>query len=220
MSNIKPTDELKYKARVYVDKAILPQIEEDLRVMVYTLIGDKKLEITHDRKGFDVYPSCKDSLKEWCPGRKKKYQARLPEHALVWFGDNRIDLYCQIIASIAGRKVYMPFSDIPRQSSKELEDCEEESTCSKDIQDSVVTPSERSLESEVVHKFAIESEPREAIYTVATKIDADIGTTESYTDIKDISATSAGEAINIHQRMYNSSNGYYASVILKSEPIF
>lgn len=114
MIKSKPVDELKYKASVYIDKAILPQIEEDLKVIVYALIGDKKLEITHDPNGFDVYPSCKDSMKEWCPGRKKKYQARMPERALVWHGDNHIELYCQIIASIAGRKVYMPFSSIPR----------------------------------------------------------------------------------------------------------
>lgn len=41
-------DTLKYRARVYTDKALIPQIEEDLRVMVYALIGDKKLEITQD----------------------------------------------------------------------------------------------------------------------------------------------------------------------------
>lgn len=42
-------DTLKYRARVYTDKALIPQIEEDLSVMVYALIGDKKLEITQDR---------------------------------------------------------------------------------------------------------------------------------------------------------------------------
>lgn len=121
MIKSKPVDELKYKARVYIDKAILPQIEEDLKVMVYALIGDKKLEITHDPNGFDVYPPCKDSMKDWCPGRKKKYQARLPKRALVWHGDSHIDLYCQIIASIAGRKVYVPFSSIPRSVPDELQ---------------------------------------------------------------------------------------------------
>lgn len=110
-------DELKYRARVYTDKALIPQIEEDLRIMVYTLIGDKKLEITQKHDGYDVYPSCKDSLKNYCPARKKRYQARLPEHALCWYGDSRIELYCRIIASIAGNKVYMPFSSIPRAIS-------------------------------------------------------------------------------------------------------
>lgn len=110
-------DTLKYRARVYTDKALIPQIEEDLRVIVYALIGDKKLEITQDPSGYDVYPSCKDSLKDYCPAKKKRYQARLPEHALVWFGNSRIELYCRIIASIAGNKVYMPFSNIPRAAS-------------------------------------------------------------------------------------------------------
>ncbi len=107
-------DTLKYRARIYTDKALIPQIEEDLRIMVYALIGDKKLEITQKPGGYDIYPSCKDSLKNYCPAKKKRYQARLPEHALCWFGDSLIEIYCRIIASIAGNKVYMPFSNIPR----------------------------------------------------------------------------------------------------------
>lgn len=108
------TDTLKYQARNYIDKSIIPQIEKDLKVMVYVLIGDKKLEISHSPEGFDTYPSCKDWLKDYCPCKRRKYQARLPEHALCWYGDSRIELYCKIIASIAGTKVYMPFSSIPR----------------------------------------------------------------------------------------------------------
>ncbi len=108
------SDTLKYRARVYIDKAVIPQIEEDIKVMVYALIGDKKLEITHSPEGFDPYPSCKDWQKDYCPCKRKKYQARLPEHALCWYGDSRIEIYCKIIASIAGTKVYMPFSSIPR----------------------------------------------------------------------------------------------------------
>lgn len=115
-------DELRYRARNYIDKAVIPKIEEDLQVMVYALIGEKKLEILHEPKGFDVYPSCKDSAKEWCPGKKKKYQARLPEHALCWFGDSIIEIYCQIITSVAGRQVYMPFSSVPKAAEEEESD--------------------------------------------------------------------------------------------------
>lgn len=117
-------DTLKYRARVYTDKALIPQIEEDLRVMVYALIGDKTLEITQNSGGYDVYPSCKSNLKDYCPAKKKRYQACLPEHALCWFGDSRIELYCRIIASIAGNKVYMPFSSIPRATSDSDEEGE------------------------------------------------------------------------------------------------
>lgn len=113
---------LKYQARVYTDKALIPQIEEDLRIMVYALIGDKKLEITQDRNGYDTYSPCKDSLKEYCPAKKKRYQAYLPERALCWYGDSLIEIYCRIIASIAGNKAYTPFSSIPR----EVSDAEEE----------------------------------------------------------------------------------------------
>ena len=117
-------DTLKYRARVYTDKALIPQIEEDLRIMVYAIIGDKKLEIAQKPGGYDVYPSCKDSLKDYCPAKRKRYQARLPERGLCWFGDSRIELYCRSIASIAGNKMYMPFSSIPRAVSDE-EDAED-----------------------------------------------------------------------------------------------
>lgn len=118
-------DDMRYRAKSYIDKAIIPKIEEDLLVMVYALIGDKELEITHERDGYDVYPSCKDSLKNYCPAKKKRYQARLPEHALCWFGDSRIELYCRIISSIAGNKVYTPFSSIPQKSRVEEEKSDE-----------------------------------------------------------------------------------------------
>jgi hypothetical protein len=118
-------DDMRYRAKNYIDKAIIPKIEEDLLVMVYALIGDKELEITHERGGYDVYPSCKDSLKNYCPAKKKRYQARLPEHALCWFGDSRIELYCRIISSIAGNKVYTPFSSIPQKSRVEEEKSDE-----------------------------------------------------------------------------------------------
>lgn len=120
---IEKADTLKYRARVYTDKALIPQIEEDLRVIVYALIGDKKLDITQEPGGYDVYPSCKDNLKSYCPAKKKRYQARLPEHALVWYGDSYVEIYCHIIASIVGNKVYMPFSNIPRAVSDESYDC-------------------------------------------------------------------------------------------------
>jgi len=116
------SDTLKYRARVYIDKAVIPQIEEDLKVMVYALIGDKKLEITQSPEGYDVYPSCKEWQKDYCPAKRKKYEARLPECALCWYGDSRIELYCKIIASIAGTKVYMPFSSIPKAMADKQED--------------------------------------------------------------------------------------------------
>ena len=112
-------DSLKYKARVFTDNALIPQITENLRVIVYALIGDKELKIEQQTGGYDVYPSCKEWLKTYCPAKKKRYQARLPERGLVWYGDNLIEVYCNIIASIAGNKVYTPFSSIPRAVSKD-----------------------------------------------------------------------------------------------------
>ena len=41
-----------YKARLYHDKAVTSQIEEDLQVMVRAIIGDYRLEIKHNKDGF------------------------------------------------------------------------------------------------------------------------------------------------------------------------
>ena len=114
-----------YKARVYHDKAVIPKIEEDLRVMVYALIGEQKLKIEHSKEAYDTYPSCKAWEKKYCGNKKYHYSASLPSHALVWYGNSYIELYCKIIASIAGNQVYIPFSVLPKDIPEELDNISE-----------------------------------------------------------------------------------------------
>lgn len=103
-----------YVARLRNDEAIRDKIEYDLEVMVYSLIGEMPLNIElNNNSGFDTYPSCKHWEKEYCPCKNKKFRASLPDHALVWFGDSKAEIYCKIIASFMN-KVYFPFSVLPR----------------------------------------------------------------------------------------------------------
>lgn len=121
-------DDALYKARLYHDKAVTKQIEEDLQVMVRALIGDYKLEISIMEQGkpYDQYPSCKNQLKKFCPAKPAKYQAYLRGHGYVFFGNSKIDIYCKIIAAIAGNKIYLPYSVLPEQKREDESDEEAE----------------------------------------------------------------------------------------------
>ena len=110
-----------YRARLYHDKAVTKQIEEDLQIMVRALIGDYRLEIRKNEKGFDTYPSCKHWEKGFCRSKSKKYQGYLHGRGYCWYGDSEIEIYCNIIASIAGNKAYFPYSVLPRDEEKESE---------------------------------------------------------------------------------------------------
>lgn len=108
-----------HKARVYHDKAVTKQIEEDLQVMVAAVIGDYNLEITYDKDGFDPYPSCKHWEKTYCRCHKRHYRGYLHGRGYAWFGDSKIDIYCQVIASIVGNKIYLPYSALPHDETEE-----------------------------------------------------------------------------------------------------
>ena len=110
-----------YKARLYHDKAVTSQIEEDLQVMVRAIIGDYRLEIKHNKDGFDTYPNCKHWEKKYCRSKKKKYCGYLHGRGYVWYGDSEIEIYCNIIASIVGNKIYFPYSSLPQDMRKEDE---------------------------------------------------------------------------------------------------
>ena len=86
--------------------------------MVAAIIGDYNLEIKQSKDGFDPYPSCKHWEKKYCRCSKKHYQGYLNGRGYVWFGDSKIDIYCQVIATIAGNKAWIPYSVVPHHESQ------------------------------------------------------------------------------------------------------
>ena len=145
-----------YKARVYHDKAVIPKIEEDLRIMVYALIGEQKLKIEHSKEAYDTYPSCKAWEKKYCGNKKYHYSASLPSHALVWYGNSYIELYCKIIASIAGNTIYTPFSVLPKDIPEELDDISEMSEnllCQLSSTSKTIENYEKYLKDEKIKEF-------------------------------------------------------------------
>jgi|GEM_PF-3100433 len=113
-------ENINHRARIFKDKAIIPMIEDELKILVQVILGDKRtLEIEyykdinyHDGKErlFDQYPSCKNWKKEYCKSKPTKYRGRIKELGYVFFGDSHIEIYCDIIKLFIGRKVIIPLS--------------------------------------------------------------------------------------------------------------
>lgn len=96
-------DDFLYAARQYKDYCIAKEIENDLKVMVYAILGSKKnLEI----KSSDT-PT---GFKVGGIDRKYKWFGYVKPDGYMFFGDSEIELYCKIIASIVGNRSYLPFS--------------------------------------------------------------------------------------------------------------
>lgn len=111
---------IEYQARLFKDKAIFPVIEEELRVLVEVILGDKRtLDITHYKdisytdgeiRKFDTYPSCKSSLKQFCPNKETSYKGYIKELGYVFYGDSKVAIYCDVIKRFVGDKVITPLS--------------------------------------------------------------------------------------------------------------
>jgi hypothetical protein len=114
-------DSIEWKARIFKDKALIPQIEEELRVLVQVILGEKRtLSIEHykdrtyadgETRLFDPYPTCKSNLKQWCNCKGRAYQGYIKPDGYMFMGDSRVDIYCQIISRFIGEpRLVVPFS--------------------------------------------------------------------------------------------------------------
>lgn len=114
-------DSIKWKARIFKDKALIPQIEEELRVLVQVILGEKRtlsIEYYKDRtyadgetRLFDPYPSCKNPQKQWCKSKGRKYLGYIKPDGYMFMGDSQVDIYCQVISSFIGEpRLVIPFS--------------------------------------------------------------------------------------------------------------
>lgn len=100
----------KYKARIYHDKAITEKIENDLKVMVESVLCGRKLVIEYNSKGFDPYPGCKHFDKKYCFSKPKKYRGYIKPLGFAVHADSEIGIYCKVIELLVGNRVVIPFS--------------------------------------------------------------------------------------------------------------
>lgn len=113
-------DGIQWKARIFKDNTLIPQIEEELRVLVQVILGDKrKLEIEYwdevtygdgSKRLFDTYVYCKCSSKKHCPSNDKKYKGYISNLGYVFYADSKIGIYCEVIKRFAGDRTIIPFS--------------------------------------------------------------------------------------------------------------
>ena len=113
-------ESIEWKARLFKDKTLIPQIEEELRVLVQTILGNnRKLSIERwdnitygdgTKRLFDMYPSCKCSSKKYCPAKEKKYKGYISDLGYSFYADSKIGVYCKVIERFVGDKVIVPFS--------------------------------------------------------------------------------------------------------------
>lgn len=99
-----------YSARVYKQKALVKQIEEDIKTMVYTLLrSDKRKLETHECKeneGYDEYPYCKSNDKKYCPSKNKRWRGYIKEYdkdenmwmnPYVFHADTELGIYLDVL---------------------------------------------------------------------------------------------------------------------------
>lgn len=113
-------DSIEWKARIFKDKVLIPQIEEELRVLVQVILGDKRKleiecwdEVTYgdgSKRLFDTYTYCNCSSKKYCPAKDKKYKGYISDLGYAFYADNKIGIYCEVIKRFAGDRVIIPFS--------------------------------------------------------------------------------------------------------------
>ena len=113
-------DTIQYKARVFKDNAIIPQVEEELRILVDVVLGSKrtlKIEYYKDHPNsngevnkYDPYPSCKNWQKKYCRSKPTEYCGNIPELGYIFYGNNRVEIYCDVIKTFIGNRIIVPFS--------------------------------------------------------------------------------------------------------------
>lgn len=99
----------KYTARIYKQKAVHKQVEDDIKTMVYTMLGgDRKLRIEKKEDGFDIYPSCKNWEKKYCRCKNKKYMGYVEELGFMFYADSELGVYLEVLKGLLADQIIFP----------------------------------------------------------------------------------------------------------------
>lgn len=103
VKKLETNSDFKYAARQYRDYAIAKEMQDDLKVMAYTALGNLDFEIKYS----------KDETNFGAVNKQEKYHwhCYVNERGYGFFAKSEIELYCKIIASIVGNQLYIPFSN-------------------------------------------------------------------------------------------------------------
>jgi hypothetical protein len=102
-------ENIKWAARTTMDTIIKDRVQKEVYKCVLMVLGNNELTIDESKEGFDPYPYCQHSTKQFCPvgNRKKHYRGRFREY--VVYGNTRFDVYLEVLRLLGNdSSVYYP----------------------------------------------------------------------------------------------------------------
>lgn len=103
VKKLETNSDFKYAARQYRDYAIAKEMQDDLKVMSYTALGNLNFDIK--------YSSAQSNFGVVGKQEKCHWLCYVKERGYMFLAKSEIELYCKIIASIVGNRLYIPFSN-------------------------------------------------------------------------------------------------------------
>lgn len=103
------SEDIKYRARVFLDKTIKAEVQKEIEKLAYAVLGNKTLKVEHRKEGFDKYPYCKHDTKNYCPVGNKNYQYMGKWDQWIVYGQTRTDVYLEVLRMLANdSSTYFP----------------------------------------------------------------------------------------------------------------
>lgn len=124
------SEDLFWRARVFSDKVLKTEVQKEIVKLAYVLLGNHQLKIEYSKEGFDRYPYCKHTTKQWCPVGNKTMHYRGRWREYVVDGHTRTDVYLEVLKVLANdNSIYYPVVSYRRDdewiSKEEVGDIQE-----------------------------------------------------------------------------------------------
>jgi hypothetical protein len=130
------SEDIQWRARVFSDKILKAEVQKEIYKLALVLLGNHQLKVEHKKEGFDRYPYCKHTTKQWCPvgSRTMHYMGRWREY--VVFGHTRTDVYLEVLKLLANdNSTYFPVVSYRKDNDwverKDFEELQEENNLMK-----------------------------------------------------------------------------------------
>ena len=118
-----------YRGRVYRHKAVEKQIQEDIKIMVHSLMRSDRRRLVIEKASdvvyadgskidyYDGYSSCKSGLKKYCPASRKKWAGYIEEYdeedkewyrPYILLSESEFGVYLEVLNFYFGRQAQFP----------------------------------------------------------------------------------------------------------------
>ena len=103
------SEDHQWNARVFSEKVLKKAVQGEICKLALVVLGNHKLSIEYSKEGFDNYPYCKHSTKQFCPVGSKRMHYKGSWRQYVVFGHTRTDVYLEVLRCLANdNSVYTP----------------------------------------------------------------------------------------------------------------